>query len=70
MGKLAQLSGVSFAEMIFIGDAVYPDGNDYPVREAGIDTIAIRDVHKTKRAIEAIACCLEGRLQLTGQRCL
>jgi HAD superfamily hydrolase (TIGR01484 family) len=58
MGKLAELSGVSFDEMIFIGDAVYPGGNDFPVREAGIDTIAVHNVHETKRAIEAIVFCL------------
>lgn len=58
MRKLAELSGIAFAEMIFVGDAVYPDGNDYPVREAGIDTIAVSGVDETKRAIEAIAFCL------------
>ena len=70
MAKLAQLSGVSFAEMIFIGDAVFPDGNDYPVREAGIDTIAVRDIHETKRAIEAIAFCLEPSPQPAGMAVL
>jgi HAD superfamily hydrolase (TIGR01484 family) len=58
MRKLAQIADVRFDEMIFLGDAVYPGGNDYPVREAGIDTIAVRDVHETKRAIEAIGFCL------------
>ena len=62
MARLAEISGISFAEMIYIGDAVYPGGNDYPVREAGIDTIAVRDVHETKRVIEAIAYCLGGSL--------
>ncbi len=47
--------------MIFIGDAVYPGGNDYPVREAGIDTIAVRDVHETKRVVEVLLLCLGGR---------
>ena len=60
MRKLAQAAQVSFAEMIFIGDAVYPGGNDYPVREAGIDTIAVYDIAQTKRVIEAINFCLAG----------
>jgi HAD superfamily hydrolase (TIGR01484 family) len=58
MGRLAEFSGIPFADMIFMGDAVYPDGNDYAVYQAGIDTIAVRDVHETKRAIEAIIFCL------------
>lgn len=58
MRKLAEAASVSFGEMIFLGDAVYPGGNDYPVREAGIDTIAVSDIHQTKRAIEAIIFCL------------
>lgn len=59
MSRLAEISGIPFADMIFIGDAVYPDGNDYAVFKAGINTIAVRDVHETKRAIEAIIFCLK-----------
>lgn len=58
MDKLATHSGISFAEMLFFGDAVYPGGNDNPVREAGIDTIAVRDVAETRTAIQAIIACL------------
>lgn len=58
MTKLAAASGIPTAEMIFIGDALYPGGNDYAVREAGIDTISIRDVTETRRVSEAIALCL------------
>jgi phosphomannomutase len=57
--KLAKAADVPIADMIFIGDALYPGGNDYPVRAAGIDTIAIRDVTETKRVIEAITLCLQ-----------
>ena len=58
MHKLAEVSGVPVVDMIFVGDALYPGGNDYPVRSAGIDTIAVRDVTETKRIIAAIAFCL------------
>ena len=58
MRKLAEVSGVPATEMIFVGDALYPGGNDYPVRSAGIDTLAVRDVTETKRIIEAIVFCL------------
>ena len=56
--KLAKAAEVPIEDMIFIGDALYPGGNDFPVRAAGVDTIAIRDVTETKRVIEAITLCL------------
>lgn len=58
MAKLATASGIPIAEMIFIGDALYPGGNDYAVYEAGIDTVSVRDVTETRRVSEAIALCL------------
>ena len=58
MAKLATASGIPAAEMIFIGDALYPGGNDYAVQEAGIDTVCVRDVLETRRVSEAIALCM------------
>ena len=58
MKRLSGIADVPAAAMIFIGDAVYPGGNDYPVKEAGIDTIAVGSIAETKRAIEAILFCL------------
>lgn len=58
MRKLTGITRVPPEAMLFLGDAVYPGGNDYPVRDAGIDTIAVRDIHETKRCIETILCCL------------
>lgn len=59
MRRLAEVSGIATADMIFIGDALYPGGNDFPVHEGGTDTIAVRDVHETKRVIETIILCLQ-----------
>ena len=33
--KLRDVLGIPIPEMIFIGDAVFPGGNDYPAKEAG-----------------------------------
>ena len=60
MKHVAELEGVAFDQIIFMGDAVYPGGNDYPVREVGIDTIAVGNIGETKRAIEAVLFCLGG----------
>jgi phosphomannomutase len=58
IGKLRDVLGISIDEMIFIGDAIFPGGNDYPPKEMGVDSICVRDVHECKRAIEAIILCL------------
>ena len=57
--KLRDVLKIPISEMIFIGDAVFPGGNDYPAKEAGARSIEVRDPHETKRVIEAISACLE-----------
>jgi hypothetical protein len=57
--KLRDVLGIPIPEMIFIGDAVFPGGNDYPAKEAGARSIRVNDPHETKRVIEAIIACLE-----------
>ena len=52
--KLAELSGFGWPEMLFVGDALYPGGNDAPVRDAGVATIAVNDISETKLVIETI----------------
>ena len=52
--KLAEISGFDLAEMLFVGDALYPGGNDAPVRDAGVATIAVKDISDTKLVIETI----------------
>jgi phosphomannomutase len=58
--KLRDILKIPIAEMLFIGDALFPGGNDYPAKEAGCDSIAVRDPNETKRVIEAIVYCLGG----------
>jgi phosphomannomutase len=57
--KLRDILHIAIDAMIFIGDALFPGGNDYPVKEAGALSIEIKDPHETKRVIEAIVACLE-----------
>jgi hypothetical protein len=56
--KLRDILGIAITEMIFIGDAVFPGGNDYPAKEAGVVSIGVRDPSETKRVCEAIIACL------------
>ena len=57
--KLRDVLGIAIPDMIFVGDAVFPGGNDYPAKEAGALSIEVKDPHETKRVIEAIIACLE-----------
>ena len=52
--KLAEVSGVALKDMMFLGDAVFPGGNDYPAVTTGVDTIAVRDVQETKCILHAL----------------
>jgi HAD superfamily hydrolase (TIGR01484 family) len=56
--KLREILGIALEEMIFIGDALFPGGNDYPAEQAGVVSIRVRDPNETKRVIEAIIACL------------
>jgi phosphomannomutase len=57
--KLRDTLGISIPEMIFVGDALFPGGNDYPAEEAGVISIRVKNPTETKRVIEAIIACLE-----------
>ncbi len=56
--KLRDILGISLKEMIFIGDALFTGGNDYPAEEAGVVSIPVRGPNETKRVTEAIIACL------------
>ena len=58
--KLRDLLGISLKEMIYIGDALFVGGNDYPAEEAGVVSIPVRDPQETKRVTETIIACLDG----------
>jgi len=58
--KLRDILGISLKEMIFVGDALFPGGNDYPAEEAGVVSIPVRGPNETKPVTEAIIACLNG----------
>jgi len=58
IGKLRDVLGVSVKEMIYVGDALFPGGNDYPAEQAGVISIPVRGPHETKRVIETTIACL------------
>jgi hypothetical protein len=56
--KLRDILGISLKEMIYVGDALFVGGNDYPAEQAGVISIPVRGPNETKRVIEAIIACL------------
>ncbi len=57
--KLRDILGFSLQEMIYVGDALFVGGNDYPAEQIGVISIPIRNPDETKRVIEAIIACLD-----------
>ncbi|MDB5705185.1 MAG: family hydrolase [Sphingomonas bacterium] len=55
--KLRDASGIALDAMMFIGDAIFPGGNDYPAKELGLDTVRVRDPEDTLSVIAAIVAC-------------
>jgi phosphomannomutase len=58
IGKLRDLLNISIKEMIYIGDALYIGGNDYAVKQAGVDCIPVKDPNETRLVIQTIIACL------------
>lgn len=56
--KLQDTLGIAINEMIFVGDALFPGGNDYPAEEAGVVSIRVKNPTESKRVIETIIACL------------
>ena len=52
--KLKEHLGISIKEMIFVGDALFPGGNDYPAEEEGVVSIRVNNPNESKRVIETI----------------
>jgi HAD superfamily hydrolase (TIGR01484 family) len=48
MSRLAELTGISLDDMLFVGDRLDPDGNDYPVKSLGVETHAVDDWTATR----------------------
>jgi phosphomannomutase len=64
--KLRDILNIKKKEMIFIGDAIFPGGNDYPAKAAGVASISVKDPNETKRVIEGIIACLDKKGKYEG----
>jgi phosphomannomutase len=57
--KLSATSGIPLEQMLFIGDAIFPGGNDYPAKEIGLEMVRVKDPDGTLAAIAGIVACLK-----------
>ena len=53
-----EILDIGIDEMIFVGDALFPGGNDYPAYEAGVTSIRVGGPTDTKLVVEAIVASL------------
>lgn len=56
--KLRDTLGIAIDEMIFVGDDLFPGGNDYPAAEAGAASIQVRNPDESIWVIEAVVARL------------
>ena len=55
--KLSKESGIPLDAFLFVGDAIFPGGNDYPAKEMGLDTVKVRDPKETLSVIATVVAC-------------
>lgn len=56
--KLRDILGIAISEMLFVGDALFPGGNDYPAKEAGAESISVAGPEETEKVVEVLLACL------------
>lgn len=52
--KLEEILKIPIGEMIFIGDAIFPGGNDYAAKTAGVDSIEVKGPDVTKSVVQGL----------------
>src|SRR3546814_20656143 len=55
--KLRDASGIALDAMMFMGDAIFPGGNDYQAKELGLDKVRVRDQQETLSVIDDTVDC-------------
>lgn len=53
--QIEKLLEIPINEMLFVGDALYPGGNDYAAIETGVETVAVGGPEETKKLIKSWA---------------
>jgi phosphomannomutase len=59
--RLAQHVGLAFEDILFVGDRLDPDGNDFPVIRLGVQTKPVEGWEETAAFVAELAVQLEAR---------
>ena len=59
IGKLQEVLAIPIKQMLFVGDALFEGGNDYPARRTGVTCIQVKGPEESKRVIETVIACAE-----------
>ncbi|POH62242.1 HAD family hydrolase [Cryobacterium zongtaii] len=54
MNRLAELTGIPLVDMLFVGDRLDENGNDYPVKVLGVDCVAVENWEDTAAFLEEL----------------
>src|SRR3954470_7659187 len=54
MQRLREVTGIPFDDMLFVGDRLDPDGNDFPVKALGVPTRAVDGWEETVAVVAGI----------------
>jgi phosphomannomutase len=60
MRQLAEQTGIPLDDMLFVGDRLDPDGNDYPVLAMGVECQAVEGWEDTADFLDELIPTLEG----------
>ncbi len=52
--QIRKTLGVSIKDMLFIGDAIYPGGNDYAIVRTGVDYVKVHGPSETRAVIRCL----------------
>ncbi|TFC05560.1 HAD-IIB family hydrolase [Cryobacterium adonitolivorans] len=59
MNRLAELTGIPLDDMLFVGDRLDENGNDYPVKALGVDCVAVENWEDTAVFLDELIPALE-----------
>lgn len=52
INRILEKLGFEKSDVLFVGDAIFPGGNDYAMKEAGFDTISVKGPEETAEIME------------------
>jgi phosphomannomutase len=54
VNEFSRRIGIPIEKMVYVGDALYPGGNDEPARSTGIECVEVETIEDTKKLIREV----------------